>query len=45
LGKSFDDKERLEWYDIPKDFDIEACDQEWLQEEIDALWEEIKEEM
>ena len=23
--KSAEDKERLEWYDIPKDYDPEAC--------------------
>lgn len=43
--KSAEDKERLEWYDIPKDFDPEACDLEWLQEDVEALWLEIKDEM
>lgn len=43
--KSAEDKERLDWYDIPKDFDPEACDLEWLQEDIEALWLEIKDEM
>jgi len=43
--KSAEDKERLEWYDIPKDFDPEACDLEWLQEEVEILWDEIKGEM
>ena len=43
--KSADDKERLEWYDIPKDFDPENCDIEWLQEDVEALWLEIKDEM
>ena len=39
--KSAEDKERLEWYDIPKDFDPEDCDLEWLQEDVEALWLEI----
>ena len=43
--KSAEDKERLEWYDIPKDFDPEDCDLEWLQEDVEALWLEIKDEM
>ena len=43
--KSAEDKERLEWYDIPKDYDPEDCDLEWLQEDIEALWEEIKDDM
>ena len=43
--KSAEEKERLEWYDIPKDFNPEDCDLEWLQEDINDLWEEIKEEM
>ena len=43
--KSAEDKERLEWYDIPKDYDPEGCDLEWLQEDIEALWEEIKDDM
>lgn len=43
--KSAEDKERLDWYDIPKDFDPEACDLEWLQEDVEALWLEIKDEM
>ena len=43
--KSAEDKERLEWYDIPKDYDPEDCDLEWLQEDVEALWLEIKEEM
>ena len=43
--KSAEDKERLEWYDIPKDYDPEDCDLEWLQEDIEALWLEIKDEM
>lgn len=43
--KSADDKERLEWYDIPKDFDPEDCDLEWLQEDVEALWLEIQDEM
>lgn len=43
--KSAEDKERLEWYDIPKDFNPEDCDLEWLQEDVEALWLEIKDEM
>ena len=43
--KSAEDKERLEWYDIPKDFDPEDCDLEWLQDDVEALWLEIKDEM
>lgn len=43
--KSAEDKERLEWYDIPKDYDPEDCDFEWLQENLEALWYEIKQEM
>lgn len=43
--KSSEDKERLDWYDIPKDYDPEACDLEWLQEDVEALWLEIKDEM
>lgn len=43
--KSAEDKDRLEWYDIPKDYDPEDCDLEWLQEDVEALWEEIKDDM
>ena len=43
--KSAEDKERLEWYNITKDFDPEDCGLEWLQDDVEALWEEIKEEM
>ena len=43
--KTADDKERLEWYDIPKGFDPESCDLEWLQDDVESLWQEIKEEM
>ena len=43
--KSAEEKERLEWYDIPKDYDPEDCDLEWLHEDIEALWEEIKDDM
>lgn len=43
--KSAEDKERLEWYDIPKDYDPEYCDLEWLQEDVEDLWQWIKEEM
>ena len=40
--KSADDRDRLEWYGISKDFDPEDCDLEGLQDDVDALWEEIK---
>jgi len=43
--KSFEDKERLEWYFIDKDYDPEYCDLEWLQEDVESLWSEIKKEM
>ena len=43
--KSAEDKERLEWYDIPKDYDPEDCDFVRLQENLEALWYEIKQEM
>ena len=43
--KTAEDKERLEWYDIPKDYDPEECDLEWLQEDVEDLWQEIKNEM
>ena len=43
--KSAEDKERLEWYNIPKDYDPEDCDLEWLQEDVEALWLNIKDEM
>ena len=42
--KTADEKERLEWYDITDDFDPDDCDLEWLQEDVDDLWERIKEE-
>ena len=43
--KSAEDKERLEWYDIPSKYDPEVCDLEWLQDNVDSLWEEIKKEI
>ena len=43
--KTAEEKERLEWYDIPKGFDPEDCDLEWLQEDVEALWLTIKDEM
>ncbi len=42
--KTDDEKERLEWYDFPEDFDPDDCDLEWLQEDVEALWEQVKEE-
>ena len=43
--KTAEEKERLEWYDIPKGFDPEDCDLEWLQEDVEALWLTIRDEM
>ena len=43
--KSADDKNRLEWYDIPNNFDPDECDQESLQDNVEALWKRIKKEM
>ena len=43
--KTAEDKERLEWYDIPKGFKPEECNLEWLQEDVEALWLDIKDEM
>lgn len=43
--KTAEDKERLEWYDIPNGFDPEACDLEWLQDDVEELWMRIQEEM
>lgn len=42
--KTADEKERLEWYDIPKGYDPDDCDLEWLQEDVEDLWERIKSE-
>ena len=39
--KTADEKERLEWYDIPKDYDPDDCDLEWLQEDVEDLWQRI----
>ena len=43
--KTAEEKERLEWYDIPKDFNPEECDLEWLQDNVESLWLKMKEEM
>ena len=43
--KSAEDKEQLEWFGIPKGYDPEDCNLEWLQGDIDALWLDIKDEM
>ena len=43
--KSADDKERLEWFDIPKNYDPEDCDLEWLQDNVEALWMRIKNDL
>ena len=40
--KTADDKERLEWYNIPNDFDPEDSGIEWLQVDVDDLWMDIK---
>ena len=42
--KTADEKERLEWYDIPKGYDPDDCDLEWLQEDVEDLCERIKSE-
>ena len=43
--KTVEEKERLEWYDISKDYNPQSCDFESLQDDIEALWTEIKDEM
>ena len=43
--KTAEDKEQLEWYGISKDYNPKDCDLESLQDDIEALWLEIKEEM
>lgn len=43
--KTAEDKERLQWYDIPEGFDPEDCDLEWLQDDVELLWQKIKEQM
>ena len=43
--KTAEDKERLEWYDIPKNYDPEDCDLEWLQNNVESLWQEMKKQM
>lgn len=43
--KTAEDKERLEWYGIFKDYNPEDCDLESLQDDIEALWLEIKDEV
>jgi hypothetical protein len=43
--KTAEDKERLEWYDISKDYNPEYCDLLSLQDDIEALWVKIKDEM
>jgi hypothetical protein len=43
--KTAEDKERLEWYDIPDGYAPETCDLEWLQEDVEDLWLRIKEEL
>ena len=43
--KTAEDKDRLEWYDIPQDFDPEAVNLEWLQDDVEELWLRIQEEM
>lgn len=43
--KTAEDKERLDWFDISKDYDPEDCDLEWLQEDVEDLWTRIKEEL
>ena len=43
--KTAEDKEQLEWYGIYKDYNPKDCDLESLQDDIEALWLEIKDEM
>ena len=43
--KTAEDKDRLEWYDIPQDFDPEAVNLEWLQDDVEELWLRIQDEM
>lgn len=43
--KTAEDKERLEWYDISKDYNPENCNLESLQDDVEALWFDIKDEM
>ena len=43
--KTAEDKDRLEWYDIPKDYDPEAVNLEWLQDDVEELWLRIQDEM
>ena len=42
--KTANDKERLEWYYITDDFNPDDCELEWLQEDVEDLWERIKSE-
>lgn len=34
-GKTAEGKGRLEWSDIPKDFEPESCELEWLQDDVE----------
>ena len=43
--KPADDEERFEWFDIPKNYDPEDCDLEWLQDNVEALWMRIKNDL
>ena len=43
--KTAEDKEQLDWYGIFKDYNPEECDLESLQDDIEALWLDIKDEM
>ena len=43
--KTDEEKEQLEWYGIPKNFDPETCDLERLQGDVEALWQDIKEKL
>ena len=42
--KTANDKERLEWYYITDGFNPDDCELEWLQEDVEDLWERIKSE-
>ena len=43
--KSADDKDRLDWYGIHRDYDPDYFDLNGYQHDIDSLWHRIKEEM
>ena len=42
--KSRDDRERLDWYGIDKDYDPDFF-AEWTKDDVDVLWEDVVEEI